>query len=160
MKKTRVCSFLLAILMALSLLPVPSLAANNDSNTTVKIVSFADGRNTDLRDSELLVAKVEGYSGDVTKLIYKWTYTPSLPANTSPWPHLYIFNSQNMTNTKSATINSGSKQGVGYMYAPCPPTPAASARQVPLSRSRFTMGVRFCAMPPTAALSTAIWNWI
>ena len=117
MKKTRVCSFLLAILMALSLLPVPSLAANNDSNTTVKIVSFADGRNTDLRDSELLVAKVEGYSGDVTKLIYKWTYTPSLPANTSPWPHLYIFNSQNMTNTKSATINSGSKQGVGYMYA-------------------------------------------
>ena len=60
MKKTRVCSFLLAILMALSLLPVPSLAANNDSNTTVKIVSFADGRNTDLRDSELLVAKVEG----------------------------------------------------------------------------------------------------
>lgn len=116
MRKTRVCSLLLAIWMVLSLLPVPSLAAN-DSGVTVDIVSFADGRNTGLRDSELLVAKVEGYSGDVTKLTYKWTYTPSLPANTSPWPHLYIFNSQNMADTKSATINSGSKQGVGYMYA-------------------------------------------
>ena len=53
MKKTRVCSFLLAILMALSLLPVPSLAANNGSNTPVKIVSFADGEETGLRDSAL-----------------------------------------------------------------------------------------------------------
>jgi len=55
---------------------------------TVDIVSFTRGPQTDLRSSELLEARVEGYDGNVRELTYKWT--------SSLGTYLYVYNSHNM----------------------------------------------------------------
>ncbi len=55
---------------------------------TVEIVSFTRGSQTDLRSSELLEARVEGYDGNVRELTYKWT--------SSLGTYLYVYTSHNM----------------------------------------------------------------
>ena len=55
---------------------------------TVDIVSFTRGAQADLRSSELLEAKVDGYDGNVRELTYKWTNTLGT--------YLYVYNSHNM----------------------------------------------------------------
>lgn len=54
----------------------------------VEIVSFMRGAQKDLRSSELLEARVTGYSGNVRELTYEWT--------NSLGTYLYIYNSHNM----------------------------------------------------------------
>jgi len=58
------------------------------ADVTVDIVSFTRGAQEDLRSSELLEAKVEGYDGNVRELTYKWTNTLGT--------YLYVYNSHNM----------------------------------------------------------------
>jgi uncharacterized repeat protein (TIGR02543 family) len=55
---------------------------------SVTIESFIRGEQTDLRSSELLVAKVEGYNGNVYDLTYEWKSTLGT--------YLYVYNSHNM----------------------------------------------------------------
>ena len=55
---------------------------------TVNIVSFTRGEQADLRSSELLEARVEGYDGNVRELTYKWT--------NGLGTYLYVYNSHNM----------------------------------------------------------------
>lgn len=62
-----------------------TLAADSVS---VTIESFIRGEQTDLRSSELLVAKVEGYNGNVKDLTYEW--------KNSLGTYLYVYNSHNM----------------------------------------------------------------
>lgn len=93
-------AFLLSVIMvvgSLAYLPEKALA---DTTPTVKICGFAKGETTNLRSSELLMAKVEGYDGDTTKLIYKWTNLGQCDSdgnllNEEGWP-LYIYNNHNM----------------------------------------------------------------
>ena len=66
-------------------LAVNALAADG---VTVDIVSFSRGAQADLRSSELLEAKVEGYDGNVRELTYKWTSTLGT--------YLYVYNNHNM----------------------------------------------------------------
>jgi len=55
---------------------------------SVKIESFIRGEQADLRSSELLIAKVEGYDGNVHDLIYEWKSTLGT--------YLYVYNSHNI----------------------------------------------------------------
>ncbi len=67
-----------------------ALAANvfASDEVTVDIVSFTRGPQEDLRSSELLEARVDGYDGNVRELKYKWT--------SSLGTYLYVYNSHNM----------------------------------------------------------------
>ena len=58
------------------------------AGVSVSIESFVRGAQEDLRSSELLVAKVKGYDGNVHDLIYEWTSTLGT--------YLYVYNSHNM----------------------------------------------------------------
>ncbi len=82
--KKRILSFLLALCILFSMVPVHTYAAT----PSVNIVSFMRGAQNDLRSSELLWAEVTGYDGNVQELTYKWTNT----LGTS----LYVFNTHNM----------------------------------------------------------------
>lgn len=55
---------------------------------TVEIVSFMRGSQKDLRSSELLEARLTGYTGNVRELTYKWESTLGT--------YLYVYNSHNM----------------------------------------------------------------
>jgi len=54
----------------------------------VEIVSFMRGAQTDLRSSELLEARLTGYSGNPRELTYEWKSTLGT--------YLYVYNSHNM----------------------------------------------------------------
>lgn len=75
-----------ALLTAFFLLPSPVWAAEPEAE--VRIVSFLRGEVSDLRASELLEARVEGYSGSVRELTYTWTDNIGT--------FLYAYNSHNM----------------------------------------------------------------
>ena len=81
----KVLSILLAVIMLFTMIPMSTFAADG---ITVKIVSFMRGAVTDLRSSELLEVKVEGYDGNPRELTYKWT--------SSLGTYLYVYNSHNM----------------------------------------------------------------
>lgn len=89
-------SFLLVLCMLFSLIStgLPIVSAEETTTTpttpTVEIVSLFRGAQTDLRSSELLEAKVTGYTGNVRELTYKWTNTLGT--------YLYVYNSHNMYN--------------------------------------------------------------
>ena len=85
-KTKKIISLILSLLMIFSSVSVVSAAATD--NVSVKIVSFMRGEQTDLRSSELLEARVEGYKGNTRELTYKWSTTLGT--------YLYVYNSHNM----------------------------------------------------------------
>lgn len=85
-KKT--ISLILTICIVVGLFTGFGTMAFAADNVSVKIVSFLRGEQEDLRSSELLVAQVEGYSGNVQDLTYKWT--------NGIGTYLYVYNSHNM----------------------------------------------------------------
>ena len=87
-KAKKILSMFLALVMLFGMIPVSVLAA--ETTPKVTIVSFMRGAQTDLRSSELLEARVEGYDGNVRELTYKWY--------NSIGTYLYIYNSHNMYN--------------------------------------------------------------
>lgn len=113
-KLTRGVSFLLALMMVVTLLPHPSAASGS---VTVKIVSFARGEQADLRGSELLMAKVDGYGGNVSELTYRW-YNEVYAVNRNKYQYVYVFNDQNMVTAQSQNFRGGqSWGGKGYRFA-------------------------------------------
>ena len=82
-------AMILAILTAFSVLTI-SIGAEtlNNSGVDVRIESFMRGYQDNIRASELLVAKVTGYDGNVQELTYEWTNTLGT--------YLYVYNSHNM----------------------------------------------------------------
>ena len=83
----KVLSILLAVIMLFTMIPMSIFAADGVT-VTVTIESFMRGAVTDLRSSELLEVKVEGYDGNPRELTYKWT--------SSLGTYLYVYNSHNM----------------------------------------------------------------
>ena len=88
MKKNaqKILSLFLAFIMIAGMVPVSVFAA--ETTPSVAIVSFMRGEQTDLRSSELLEARVEGYNGNVRELTYKWKSTLGT--------YVYVYNSHNM----------------------------------------------------------------
>ena len=100
----RILSLLLALILLLSAMPL-ALA-----EVTVTLRGFITGNTTNLRVSELLEARVEGYEGDVSKLTYVWTNDLGTVTTSSGgwWPnfggnrvtyygtYLYVYSSHNM----------------------------------------------------------------
>ncbi len=89
-----ICSILVLLL---GLCPTPTMA----EGVSVEIVGFMSGKTTGLRSSELLQARVTGYSGNTADLTYKWTN--ALGSVTQSWfwnnyygTYLYVFNDHNM----------------------------------------------------------------
>lgn len=80
-------SLFLVICMIFSVFAISPIQAEA-ADVTVNIVSFNRGAQADLRSSELLEAKVEGYSGSPHDLTYKWT--------NGLGTYLYVYNSHNM----------------------------------------------------------------
>ena len=81
----RAFNLILALVMVICSVPMPFVIA---ASPTVEIVSFARGSQTDLRSSELLEARLTGYSGNPQELTYKWT--------NGLGTYLYVYNSHNM----------------------------------------------------------------
>ncbi len=81
-------SLILAFCMIFSMCAISPIQAEAADSVTVNIVSFNRGAQTDLRSSELLEAKVEGYSGNPHDLTYEWT--------NGLGTYLYVYNSHNM----------------------------------------------------------------
>ena len=105
----KVLSILLVVIMLFTMIPMSTFAADG---ITVKIVSFMRGAVTDLRSSELLEVKVEGYDGNPRELTYKWT--------SSLGTYLYVYNSHNMysinnTDGEREIYNSAKKINQKYM---------------------------------------------
>lgn len=105
----KVLSVLLTIIMLFTMVPANVFAADG---ITVKLVSFMRGAVTDLRSSELLEVKVEGYDGNPRELTYKWT--------SSLGTYLYVYNSHNMyginnTDGEREIYNSAKKINKKYM---------------------------------------------
>ena len=82
----KILSLILSLLMIFSSAAVAFAADTSD--VTVEIISFMRGKQADLRSSELLEARVEGYDGNVRELTYKWS--------TDLGTYLYVYNSHNM----------------------------------------------------------------
>lgn len=93
-KGKKVISIILTVLLLFSTFSFAITAADAEAiaeeKPTVKIVSFMRGEQSDLRSSELLEARVEGYNGNVRELTYKWESTLGT--------YLYVYNSHNMYN--------------------------------------------------------------
>ena len=107
----RLLSVLLALCLVFSVLPLSSPASA--ASPTVSIVSYARGVSSNLRSSELLYAKVEGYSGNPANLRYTWTNNLGT--------YISAYNTHNMYAVSLGLSNyifSGdSKTGTGYAYA-------------------------------------------
>ena len=86
-KTKKIISLILSLLMIFSTVSVAFAA---ESEVTVNIISFMRGEQANLRSSELLEARVEGYDGNVRELTYKWY--------NSLGTYLYVYNSHNMYN--------------------------------------------------------------
>lgn len=85
-KKCRVAVTLAVMfIVVFAVMAVSAFAADG---VTVNIVSFTRGEQIDLRSSELLEARVDGYDGNVRELTYEWT--------SSLGTYLYVYNSHNM----------------------------------------------------------------
>lgn len=84
----RALSVILAVCMIAGMLAEFGAVAFAADSVSVTIESFLRGEQTDLRSSELLVAKVEGYDGNVHDLTYEWKSTLGT--------YLYVYNSHNM----------------------------------------------------------------
>lgn len=123
----------------------PSEPSEPEEEVTVKIVSFMRGEQSDLRSSELLLAQVEGYSGNELALTYKWynnlgTSVRNYNRTTYYTTYLYVYDSHNMYTVQNtvheqeiynsdmnqdgmdAMVSDGrshdkSFSGVGYAYA-------------------------------------------
>jgi len=87
-KVRKVISVILTFSMLISLVAVMGVVNVSAATPTVTIESFMRGAQTDLRSSELLIAKVEGYEGNPLDLTYEWT--------SSLGTYLYVYNSHNM----------------------------------------------------------------
>ncbi len=131
-----ICSVLVLLL---GLCPTPTMA----EGVSVEIVGFMSGNTTGLRSSELLQAKVTGYSGNTADLTYKWTNALGSISQSWFWnnyygTYLYVFNDHNMytvqgtvgeqeiyntTHNVTASDNMAGRTqdktftGVGYAYA-------------------------------------------
>jgi len=124
----KIISLILTISIVVGLFTGFGTAVSAADNVTVKIVSFLRGEQEDLRSSELLEARVEGYSGNVQELTYKWT--------NGIGTYLYVYNSHNMyginmgdgeveiyNSSKTASANmpdrsyEDSFSGTGYAWA-------------------------------------------
>ncbi len=81
-------SIILAFCMIFSTFAICPIQTEAADSVSVKIVSFNRGEQTDLRSSELLEARVEGYSGNSHDLTYEWT--------NGLGTYLYVYNSHNM----------------------------------------------------------------
>lgn len=108
----RSISLILAIVLLLSVVPPTAVFAAD--TPSVKIVSFTRGEQTDLRSSELLEARVEGYDGNVQELTYEWS--------NGLGTYLYVYNSHNMygINDTAGEVEideDESYSGVGYAWA-------------------------------------------
>ena len=78
-----------SLILSLLFVMLSAFAVNSAAaDVTVNIVSFTRGAQEDLRSSELLEARVEGYDGNVRELTYKWTSTLGT--------YLYVYNNHNM----------------------------------------------------------------
>ena len=86
MKKYNKILLVISIIICSVFLAMPKVLAETVS---VDIVSFARGAQADLRASELLEARVTGYTGNVMDLQYEWTTTQST--------YLYLYYSHNLT---------------------------------------------------------------
>ena len=62
------------------------------ADTSVQIISFVRRTDENLRSSELLVAEVSGYDGNISDLTFTWDNTLGT--------YLYVYNSSNMYNIK------------------------------------------------------------
>ncbi len=84
----RVFCFILAATI-LGAIGVPSaVLALENSQPNVEIIGFMRGESTDLRSSELLMAKLNNYDGNADKLIYEW--------KSNLGTYLYVFNTHDM----------------------------------------------------------------
>lgn len=119
-RKVRKWSIRLLMLMVIAtafavFAPQKASQANSRRGVSVYIASFRRGVVNDLRDSELLVAQVNGYAGDPSELIYRWT---NRMINT----YLYVYNSHNMSGIdytpgeKEINVRQ-SFSGQGFAYA-------------------------------------------
>ncbi len=109
-KTKKFLSMFLALLMIIGTVPVSAFAA--ETTPEVTIVSFMRGEQSDLRSSELLEARVEGYDGNVRELTYKWKSTLGT--------YLYVYNSHNMYNINNTdgeqeVYNSSKLSGLSNM---------------------------------------------
>lgn len=138
MKKRSIFNRIIAFAIILSMIFTGYVSDNSVSQAadtpTVDIVGFAQEDTDNLRSSELLMAKVSGYSGDITKLTYKWSNLGPTSGSGSSLP-LYMYASHNMmdsvcgkyglldgggfdTDSNNSGIKSGqSRKAVGAMYA-------------------------------------------
>ncbi len=86
-----VLACILLVLIIAGIFPT-AIFANNSSvvkeEITVSIISFMRGEQSDIRSSELLMAQVSGYEGNVEELTYEWTNALGT--------YLYVYNSHNM----------------------------------------------------------------
>ena len=97
----RVISLLMVLSILFGIAPLASVKSEA-AGVTVKIVSFMDESETNLRAAQLLYAKVEGYEGNTSQLTYKWTN--NLGKRVYGWwgrytdygTYLYVFNTHNM----------------------------------------------------------------
>lgn len=81
------CFILAAIILGAVGVPSAVLALDN-SAPTVEIVGFMRGDNKELRSSELLMAKLNNYSGNPEKLTYEW--------KNKLGTYLYVFDKHDM----------------------------------------------------------------
>ena len=84
----KIISLVLVVLILVSTYSQFVLVSSAAETPKVEIVSFMRGPQEDLRSSELLEARVTGYSGNPQELTYEWTNTLGT--------YLYIYNSHNM----------------------------------------------------------------
>ncbi len=86
-KFRKLVSIVLTVCMAFTLLAGFEISTSA-ADVSVSIVSFLRGEQTNLRSSELLEARVEGYDGNVRDLTYEWT--------NGIGTYLYVYNDHNM----------------------------------------------------------------
>ena len=87
-KKSIAVTVMLALSLIFGVICSDVISVSAAQTVSVDIVSFNRGAQENLRSSELLEAKVYGYSGNVRELTYKWTSTLGT--------YLYVYNSHNM----------------------------------------------------------------
>lgn len=84
----RSIAVLLMLCLTFSVMNGALISASAADTVSVEIVSFRRGAQDDLRSSELLEARVSGYSGNVRDLTYKWYNELGT--------YVYVYNNHNM----------------------------------------------------------------
>ncbi len=129
-KKVRRCISILLMLTTLSGIFLPVIAAAEENEgSSVEIVSFLRNDSSNLRSSELLMAKVNGYDGSVNELSYKWssnlgtylyvynTHDMSVPQNTEGEYEIYNSEKRVSRSQNAEFAADGTFTGIGYSYA-------------------------------------------